>query len=437
MGYLAPSQGQGPLAAPTAADLAAMGTGSGIGSQIVGQMGLDSPTLAQFAPQASQGISQVDPQMLAMMSGGQGQAPGPQEISSFPPSDPNNLTSGPDKIQDPATLGVSPSTAAGSPGQDPSATNAGDVGASGNPATNAYTPGGAADQGAVATASGTQQVAPKLTDWQQYLTDRGIGPQSIVDVATHRELIKGFNDLQIKKLEIQDPAHQLEIQAKTQDVANNPLKTQNLQAQTAESQSKVIAGELAKQQAIDSVNNQIADLQTQSDNLKAVASSPELKNMTGLAGQFNPGLTDPQRDLRARLEQISGQQLIGGINKIKDEASNPNGSLGMRITQQEAIAVKNAVQRLQRFQDPNTFSSSANEAASFLDRSIAAKQAQLARMPGVNQDLLKQFNYAPASAADPSSTGTTSSASQSAPVRIVGGITYQQNPATGGWRPVR
>jgi hypothetical protein len=214
------------------------------------------------------------------------------------------------------------------------------------------------------------------------------------------------------------------------------MKDQNLQAQTAESQSKVIAGELAKQQAQDTVSNQIADLQTQKDNLQSIANHPELKNMTGLAGQYNPGINDQQRDLKARLEQVSGQQLIGGINKIKDEAANPNGTLGMRITQQEAIAVKNAVQRLQRYQDPATFASSANEAAGFLDKAIAAKQAQLARMPSVNQDLLKQFSYSPASSAIVSSTA--SPANSAAPIiKTIPGRGTFQSLGNGQWKQIQ
>ena len=295
---------------------------------------------------------------------------------------------------------------------------------------------------AVPTQNPNLAVAKGFPSLKEWAIANGI-PQHVT--ATEREKIMGiyfdqqksFLDAQYKQA---DPAYQTDLKLKQHELSTAPQKDQNLLAQTAESQSKVIQGELAKQQAMDAVNNQLADLQTQKENLEAVANHPELPNMTGMAGQYNPGITDAQRDLKARLEQISGQQLIGGINKIKDEASNPNGSLGMRITQQEALAVKNAVQRLQRYQDPATFASSATEAAGFLGKAIAAKQAQLARMPGVNTELLKQFNYSPgAQSSDGSTPGVTpaGSAATGAPVlRTVAGRTYQQNPATGGWLPI-
>ena len=152
MGYLVPSQAQGAAPAPTAADLASIGMGHGIGYQMAGQMGLDAPTLAQFAPQASQGIAQFDPGMMDMMNNGTGRsapAPTPQDLAAMSNSDPNGFTTNRSQsMPDPATLGIAPaSTGVGSPGQDPTAANAGNVGASGNPETNAFIPGGAADQG--------------------------------------------------------------------------------------------------------------------------------------------------------------------------------------------------------------------------------------------------------------------------------------------------
>jgi hypothetical protein len=296
-------------------------------------------------------------------------------------------------------------------------------------------PDGSVAMGDPSVAAQRQQ-QPQLTPWQQYLTERGIGPNSVVDMASHRELLKGFNAMQLKQLELQDPEKKLKLQQMQYDISTQGMKDQNLQAQTAESQSKVIAGELAKQQAQDTVSNQIADLQTQKDNLQSIANHPELKNMTGLAGQYNPGINDQQRDLKARLEQVSGQQLIGGINKIKDEAANPNGTLGMRITQQEAVAVKNAVQRLQRYQDPATFASSANEAAGFLDKAITAKQAQLARMPSVNQNLLKQFSYSPASSVTAAST--SSPANSAAPIiKTIPGRGTFQSLGNGQWKQIQ
>lgn len=287
---------------------------------------------------------------------------------------------------------------------------------------------------------------PSLSSWQQYLTERGIGPHSVVDMATHRELLKGFNALQLKQIEMNDPVKKTELELKKADLADRPLKNQNLQAQTAESQSKVVAQELAKQKALEDATSQISSLQDQRDQLMAVANHPDLQYVVGPMGHLLPAVTPAQRDLRARLEQLSGQQLISGINKIKDEASTPGSSLGLRITQAEALAVKNAVSRIQPSQDAATFKKSADEYAAFLDRAIAAKQAQLDRMPGVNQDLLKQFSYSPASAASgraatpAAGSGSVPGApsSSSAPViKTIPGRGTFQSLGNGHWKQIQ
>ena len=346
-------------------------------------------------------------------------------VSQLPASDPNgfttpqpNVVTGPD----------------GNPMVLPPNANAGDQRIQGT-----ETPG---PQQMPAPAQTEQSQAPKLTPWQQYLNERGIGPDSVVDMASHRELLKGFNALQLKQLEMNDPVKKTELEIKKADLADRPIKNQNLRAQTAESQTKVVSGELAKQKALEDVTSQISALQDQKDQVMAVANHPDLQYVVGPIGHLLPGVTPAQRDLRARLEQLGGQQLLSGINKIKDEASTPGSGLGFRITQQEAMAVKNAVSRLQPTQDAETFKKSANEYAAVLDRAIAAKQAQLQRMPSVNQDLLREFSYTPASESNgtglPSaSTPSTGSAAKGAPqLRTVGGKTYQLNPATGGWRPI-
>jgi hypothetical protein len=234
-----------------------------------------------------------------------------------------------------------------------------------------------------------------------------------------------------------DPVKKTELEIKKADLADRPIKNQNLRAQTAESQTKVVSGELAKQKALEDVTSQISALQDQKDQVMAVANHPDLQYVVGPIGHLLPGVTPAQRDLRARLEQLGGQQLLSGINKIKDEASTPGSGLGFRITQQEAMAVKNAVSRLQPTQDAETFKKSANEYAAVLDRAIAAKQAQLQRMPSVNQDLLREFSYTPSSASSSSSqdhgSATTSSDAGAPKLRTVGSMTFKQNPATGGW----
>jgi hypothetical protein len=273
---------------------------------------------------------------------------------------------------------------------------------------------------------------PQFSDWA-----KASGLPRQVMPEERKIILEKYLDQQKDFMARQDPEKILKLQQMQHDISSQGMKDQNLQAQTAESQSKVISGELAKQQALDTVSNQIADLETQRDNLMTVAHHPELNAMTGVAGQYNPGLTGSQRDLKARLEQIGGQQLIGGINKIKDEAANPNGTLGLRITQQEALAVKNAVQRLQRYQDPTTFSNSAMEAAKFLDKGIAAKQAQLSRMPSVNQDLLKQFSYTPNGTASAAQAPTSMQTPAAPMIKTIPGKGTFQSLGNGQWKQIQ
>ena len=277
---------------------------------------------------------------------------------------------------------------------------------------------------------------PQYSEFDNFMIQTG---RANVDLtpAERLQAHKAFDALMLKKVEMQDPEKVLKLQQMQHDISTQALKDQNLQAQTAESQSKVIAGELAKQNAQDTVSNQIADLQTQRDNLVTVARHPELGAMTGLAGQYNPGVTGSQRDLKARLKQLEGQQLIGGINKIKDEAANPNGTLGLRITQQEAIAVRDAVQRLQRYQDPATFSNSAMEAAKFLDKGIAAKRAQLSRMPSVNQDLLKQFSYTASGSSEDQGTPPAATAPAAPMIKTIPGKGTFQSLGNGQWKQIQ
>jgi hypothetical protein len=291
----------------------------------------------------------------------------------------------------------------------------------------------------------TPSAQPKLSDYDQFMIQRGYAGIPLSEkgfLQAHKE----FHEYQMKQLELQDPTKQAELKLKEADLADRPLKNQNLQAQTAESQSKVIAQELAKQKALEDATSQISALQDQKDQLMAVANDPDLQYVVGPMGHLLPSVTPSQRDLRARLEQLSGQQLISGINKIKDEASTPGSSLGFRITQQEALAVKNAVSRLQPSQDAATFKKSADEYAAILDRAIAAKQTQLDRMPGVNQDLLKQFSYSPASAASgraatpAAGSGAVPGApsSSSAPViKTIPGRGTFQSLGNGHWKQIQ
>ena len=349
---------------------------------------------------------QMDPATLAMMRG----------------SDPNGFTSdtsGPLPLPNP--LPGNP----GSPMAAPTEATGGDRGVSGSPSTNPYTPTGTADQAA-------QSAQSQLTPWQQYLTERGIGPNSVVDMASHRELLKGFNAMQLKQMELQDPEKVLKLQQMQHDLSTLGMKDQNLQAQTAESQSRVIAGELAKQNAMDAATGQITELQSQRDNLDAIANHPALSSMVGAAGQYNPGITDAQRNLKSYFDQIDGQKLIDGINKIKNESSVPGSPLNFRITQQEALAVKDSVNRLKRSQSPEDYKAAVTSYSSLLDRAIAAKSSQVARMPSVNQELLKQFSYSPASA-----SGTPTAPASAPVIKTIPGHGTFQSLGNGQWKQVQ
>ena len=358
--------------------------------------------------------NQVNANQIAMMGGNQ----------LLPPSDPNNITSSLFQVAD--------------------ATNGGTVIVPPNPSiqnTSAATLSPKAQQSESAAQTQPESINknvatalgfPQFSDWAKA---SGLPRQVMPD--ERKVILEKYLDQQKDFMARQDPEKILKLQQMQHEISSQGMKDQNLQAQTAESQSKVISGELAKQQALDTVSNQIADLETQRDNLMTVASHPELNAMTGVAGQYNPGLTGSQRDLKARLEQIGGQQLIGGINKIKDEAANPNGTLGLRITQQEALAVKNAVQRLQRYQDPTTFSNSAMEAAQFLDKAIAAKRAQLSRMPSVNQDLLKQFSYTPNGTASAAQQSATKQATADPSIKTILGKGTFQSLGNGQWKQIQ
>jgi hypothetical protein len=291
----------------------------------------------------------------------------------------------------------------------------------------------------------TPSAQPKLSDYDQFMIQRGYAGIPLSEkgfLQAHKE----FHEYQLKQLELQDPTKQAELKLKEADLADRPLKNQNLQAQTAESQSKVIAGELAKQNAMDAVAANISELQTQRDNLQTIANHPALPSMVGLAGQYNPGFSDKERELNTYFSQIDGQKLIDGINKIKNESAVPGSPLNFRITQQEAMAVKDSVNRLKRSQSPNDYRNAITQYTSILDRAIAAKQTQLDRMPSVNQDLLKQFSYSPASAASgraatpAAGSGAVPGApsSSSAPViKTIPGRGTFQSLGNGHWKQIQ
>ncbi len=358
----------------------------------------------------------MDAATLSSFRGDQGNAPAPQITS-----DPNGLTTGPDQQAvgpDGQPLALPPNTGAAN--------------------TFGGAPASQQDQQTQSTsqpqpapqANQSNNGFPSFPEWA-----RASKLPQYVTPDMHKVMVEKYLDQQKDFQARQDPEKLLKIQQLQHDISVAPMKDQNLQAQTAESQSKVIAGELAKQNAMDTANGQISELQSQRDNLQAIANHPALPSMVGAAGQYNPGLTDQQRNLKSYFDQIDGQKLIDGINKIKNESSVPGSPLNFRITQQEALAVKDSVNRLKRSQSLDDYRNAISSYSSILDRAIAAKQAQVARMPGVNQDLLKQFSYSPAATSGASVTGAAPSA---APVikTIPGRGTYQ-SIGNGQWKQIQ
>jgi hypothetical protein len=355
--------------------------------------------------------------------------------TQLPASDPNGFVNGPDL----STAGFN------SAGSNPTPSNAGDVGVTRNPATNPTNPGGPADQPNATIGSATNagdqpntNIAqtlgfPKFADWA-----KATGLPQNVTLAEREKILDKYLSAQENFMGRQDPEKLLKIKQLQHAVANEATDDQLKKAQIAESQTKVIQGELAKQSAMDAANGQISELQSQRDNLQAIANHPALPQMVGAAGQYNPGITDPQRNLKTYFDQIDGQKLIDGINKIKNESAVPGSPLNFRITQQEALAVKDSVNRLKRSQNSDDYKAAIASYTSILDRAIAAKQSQVARMPGVNQDLLKQFSYTPATSSPPSLGNSTGSSNASAPIiKTIRGQGTFQSLGNGQWKQIQ
>jgi hypothetical protein len=367
-------------------------------------------------------------------------------VAALPPSDPNGFTSnqpfvGATPSGQPVVL-PSGTAQVGAPGVDPSQIGSA---ADTSPANGQFAPGSPQDtpqqsQQSSSQAPANQNLAtslgfPQFADWA-----RASGLPRQVMPEERKVILEKYLDQQKDFMARQDPEKILKIQKMQHEISTQGMKDQNLQAQTAESQSKVISGELAKQNAMDAVSANISELQSQRDNLQAIANHPALSSMVGLAGQYNPGFSDKERELKTYFTQIDGQKLIDGINKIKNESAVPGSPLNFRITQQEAMAVKDSVNRLKRSQSLDDYRKAITQYSSILDRAIASKQAQLARMPSVNQDLLKQFSYSPAAASGTTSSpsGAASAPATSAPViKTIPGRGTFQSLGNGQWKQIQ
>ena len=445
LGY-APTMGSPALDQANASATAA-GSASGSPNAITAQ------DLQQFYAQASNpNAGAVDPSMLkpiqqqvdpAMLSALMGSQQSPEEANQVSANqlammDPTGgLTSGPSPAPSSAQAPASPAVSV-APTQPVLDANGNPLPLPGNSDANNPQLQGSPDLGqpaaSTAPTSAPNRQQPQYSDFDKFMIQTG---RAGVDMTAAERLQahKAYDAYMLKSMELNDPAKKLDLAIKQHQIATFPQTDQNLQAQTAESQTKVIQGELAKQNAMDAANGQISELQSQRDNLQAIANHPALPAMVGAAGQYNPGLTDQQRNLKTYFDQIDGQKLIDGINKIKNESAVPGSPLNFRITQQEVLAVKDSVNRLKRSQSPDDYKAAIASYTSILDRAIAAKQAQVARMPGVNQELLKQFSYSPSTG---SSATTAGASTASAPViKTIPGRGTFQSLGNGQWKQIR
>ena len=445
LGY-APTMGS-PAVDQANASATAAGSASGSPNAITAQ------DLQQFYAQASNPNAgavdpsllnpvqpQVDPAMLTELMGSQQSPEEAAKVSAnqLAMMDPTGgLTSGPSPAPSPTQAPASPAVSV-APTQPVLDANGNPLPLPGNSDANNPQLQGSPDLGqpaaSTAPTSAPNRQQPQYSDFDKFMIQTG---RAGVDMTAAERLQahKAYDAYMLKSMELNDPAKKLDLAIKQHQIATFPQTDQNLQAQTAESQTKVIQGELAKQNAMDAANGQISELQSQRDNLQAIASHPALPSMVGAAGQYNPGLTDQQRNLKTYFDQIDGQKLIDGINKIKNESAVPGSPLNFRITQQEAMAVKDSVNRLKRSQNPDDYKAAIASYTSILDRAIAAKQAQVSRMPGVNQDLLKQFSYSPSTG---SSATTAGASTASAPViKTIPGRGTFQSLGNGQWKQIR
>jgi hypothetical protein len=329
-------------------------------------------------------------------------------------SDPNALI--------PATQSVpSPQISAadlgnpGGPGTDP---GQGSTAVTDNPATNPYTPGGAADQSEgsgndstsmppQASAQQTQPAQPKLTDWQQYLSDRGIGPNSVVDLASHRELLKGFNEIQKLKIQAslkqQDPEYLLGLRQKQQAVeANNPAALAAEQNSGAQAKQAAQFDTIAKDQAT------VQDTQRLLGQISSLKNDPNLPNALGLNSVLPILPGSPRAGIQAKIDQLGGQAFLEAIPYLK--------GIG-RITEMEAKNGTDAIARIKNTkQSEADYKQALSDFADVVKTAQDRSQAAMLRNPAYSQYLAAQKAMANAMPPAPSTPGNGSSLPQT--VRI-------------------
>ena len=344
-----------------------------------------APDVSQLNPQPTF----IDPAVLNSLSALQSQyssdpngftsdSSGPQ-----PASDPNGLTTGSDSL-----AGTVPTAQPSAPAGDP------------------------ADQGNVQP----QPQQPKLTPWQQYLTERGIGPNSVVDMASHRELLKGFNAQQLKQLEMSDPEKQLKLLKAQQELAaNNPAALAAEQNSSAQAKLATQFDTIAKDQATAS------DAERLLGQIDSLANDKNLASAVGFSSVLPVIAGTPRAGVQAKINQLSGQAFLEAIPYLK--------GIG-RITEMEA---KNATAAIQRASNTKQSLSDYQQALSDFrdvvktaqDRSLAA----VARNPSYKAYLLAQDSI--------NSNGAPSSAASVPMIKTIPGRGTFQSLGNGQWKQIQ
>ena len=284
---------------------------------------------------------QVDPALLAQLMG----TPAPQsqmdQVSANqlammgvpPPSDPNGLIPPSDTQAlgpDGRSLNLPPNTGA----------------------ANTYGAAPAPQQAPPPAPSQPQQ--PKLTEWQQYLTERGIGPNSVIDMASHRELLKGFNAVQLKRMEMNDPEKQLKLQKDRVELQKSTME-----------QSDAVNKKI---DAVPKVQNNIKLL----DDLlahKGLSSAVGAKDGSFLWGMKKEPMAGTEAaNFMARMEQVQGLNFLEAFNQLKGAG---------QITEIEGDKATKALGRLGTNQSESEFRNSVAELRGILQTGLDRSKARL------------------------------------------------------------
>jgi hypothetical protein len=381
MGYHAAPQ-QGPIQQPSPEELSAIGAGPGVGYPMAVMQGSPNPSVQQFAPQSVAG-PQMDPQTIAMAN-----------------SDPNGLTSGPDG---PPWLPLPGNP--GSAGNDPTVSNASDMGVSGNAATNPYTPNGSSDR-ALAAASQTPQTDqsqyaaaaagfPQLSEWAKA---SGLPREVMPD--ERKMIIEKYFDERNAFLARQDPEKLLKIKKDQVELAKS----------TTEQADAVNKKVDAIQQVEENIR--LLDELTAEKGLPYSVGTGRLSSGAYLYGmKKEPVSGTSEADFMSRLDQVQGKNFLTAFNQLRGAG---------QITEIEGAKAQDALGRLKATQSEGAFRQSVAELRGILQSGLERSQARLGSQGQV--------------AAAPS----TATASSSAPmIKTIPGRGTFQSLGNGQWKQIQ